>query len=140
MHTFTHFSCQRPLKYQVDVWFLSHGQVNCFLVLVIPAVVLKDYEPEILYIPAELFNKCLKKSCFPDSWKVSSLAPVFKNFGERSTVKYYCPVSLLSLVTKVFEELVNNRIVYHLFFNWDSLHGRLNSHYKAWSYKKKKHK
>ena len=27
-----------------------------------------------------------------------------------------------------------------LFFNWDSLHTSLNSHYKAWSYKKKKHK
>ena len=26
------------------------------------------------------------------------------------------------------------------FFNWDSLHPKLNSHYKAWSYKKKKHK
>ena len=26
------------------------------------------------------------------------------------------------------------------FFNWNSLHARLNSHYKAWSYKKKKHK
>ena len=25
-------------------------------------------------------------------------------------------------------------------FNWDSLHTRLNSHYKAWSYKKKEHK
>ena len=24
--------------------------------------------------------------------------------------------------------------------NWDSLHARLNSPYKAWSYKKKKHK
>ena len=26
------------------------------------------------------------------------------------------------------------------FFNWDSLQARLNSHYRAWSYKKKKHK
>ena len=26
------------------------------------------------------------------------------------------------------------------FFNWDSLHARLKSHYEAWSYKKKKHK
>ena len=24
--------------------------------------------------------------------------------------------------------------------DWDSLHARLNSHYEAWSYKKKKHK
>ena len=28
----------------------------------------------------------------------------------------------------------------YFFINWDSLHARLNSHYKAWSYKKKKHK
>ena len=27
-----------------------------------------------------------------------------------------------------------------LFFNWDSLHARLNNHYEACSYKKKKHK
>ena len=27
-----------------------------------------------------------------------------------------------------------------IFLNWDSLHARLNSHYEAWSYKKKKHK
>ena len=26
------------------------------------------------------------------------------------------------------------------FFNWNSPHARLNSHYEAWSYKKKKHK
>ena len=26
------------------------------------------------------------------------------------------------------------------FLNWDSLHGRLNSHYKTWSYKKEKYK
>ena len=26
------------------------------------------------------------------------------------------------------------------FFNWDSLHTRLNSHFEAWSCKKKKHK
>ena len=25
-------------------------------------------------------------------------------------------------------------------FNWDSLHARVNSHYEAWSYKKKKYK
>ena len=56
---------------------------------------------------------CLKESCFPDCWKISSLVPVFKNVGERSTTKNYRPVSLLSVVSKVFEKLVNNRIVDH---------------------------
>ena len=34
--------------------------------------------------------------------------------GERSTAKNYHPVSLLSVVSKVFEKLVNNRTVHHL--------------------------
>ena len=41
------------------------------------------------------------------------MVPVFKNVGERSTAKNYRPVSLLSVVSKVFEKLVN-RIVDHL--------------------------
>ena len=77
-------------------------------------VVLQNCEPELSYILAELFNKCLKESCFPDCWKVSSVVPVFKNIGERSTAKNYRPVSLLSVISKVFEKLVNNRIVDHL--------------------------
>ena len=32
----------------------------------IPVVVLKSYEPELSYILAELINKCLKESYFPD--------------------------------------------------------------------------
>ena len=80
----------------------------------IPVVVLKNCEQELSYILAELFNKCLKESCFPDCWKISSLVPVFKNVGERSTAKNYCPISLLSVVSKVFEKLVNNSIVGHL--------------------------
>ena len=32
----------------------------------IPVVVLNNCEPELSYILAELFNKCLKESCFPD--------------------------------------------------------------------------
>ena len=82
----------------------------------IPVVVLKNCEPELSYIlaklinkclKAKLINKCLKESCFLDCWKVSLVVPVFKNVGERS-------VSLLSVVSKVFEKLVNNRIVDHL--------------------------
>ena len=34
---------------------------DCF-----PVVVLNNCEPELSYILAELFNNCLKESCFPD--------------------------------------------------------------------------
>ena len=42
------------------------------------------------------------------------MVPVFKNVGERSTAKNYHPVSLLSVVSKVFEKLIKNRIVDHV--------------------------
>ena len=60
----------------------------------IPVVLLKNCEQELSYILAELFN-----SCFPDCWKVSSVVPVFKKVGERSTAKNYRPVGLLSVVS-----------------------------------------
>ena len=80
----------------------------------IPVLVLKNCEPELSYILTKLFNNCRKESCFPDCWKVSLVVPLFKNVGERSTDKNYRPVSLLSVVSKVFEKLVNNRIFDHL--------------------------
>ena len=80
----------------------------------VTVMVLKNCEPELSYILAELFNKCLKEFYFPDCWKLSSVALVFENVGESSTAKNYSPVSLLSVVSKVFKKLVNNRIVDHL--------------------------
>ena len=77
----------------------------------IPVVVLKNCHPELSYILAELFDMYLKESCFLDCWKVSLVVPVFKNAGERSAAKNYCPVSVFSMVSKVF---VNNAMVDHL--------------------------
>ena len=44
----------------------------------ISVVVLMNCEPELSYIVAELFNNCLKESCFPACWNVLSVVPVFK--------------------------------------------------------------
>ena len=48
--------------------------------------------------------------------------------------------------SKILEELTSTLypqswyiVFVFYFFNWDSLHARQNSHYDAWSYKKKKH-
>ena len=71
----------------------------------IPVVVVKNFEPELSFILTEL-KECLKDPCFPDSWKASLVVPIFKNVGERSTAKSYHPVSLLSVVSKVIENLV----------------------------------
>ena len=47
----------------------------------IPVVFLKNCEPEVSYVLAELSNKCLKVSCSQCCSKVSSVVPIFKNIG-----------------------------------------------------------
>ena len=42
------------------------------------------------------------------------MVPVFRNAGKSSTAKNYHPVSLLSVVSKVLEKLVNNRPADHV--------------------------
>ena len=73
----------------------------------IPVVVRKNCEPELSYILAEHFNKCLKESCFSDSLKVSSGVPVFKNVGEQQLNTTALLVFFLWLV----KSLKNLRII-----------------------------
>ena len=73
-------------------------------------VILKKCKPELSYILAKFFNKCLKESCFLDCCKVSSVVPIFKDVEERSAANNYHRVSLLSQVRKVFEQLLNTEI------------------------------
>ena len=42
------------------------------------------------------------------------MVSVLKNDWEKSTAKNYHPLSLFSVVSKIFEKLVNNSIVDHL--------------------------
>ena len=74
-------------------------------------VVLNNFESELSFMLAELVTKCLKGPVFQ---LVSLVVPVFKNVGERSKAKNYHLVSLLSVFSKVFEKLVNNRIIDYL--------------------------
>ena len=67
-------------------------------------------EPELSYGLAEIFNKCLKKSCLPYCSKVSSVVLIFKNIGEQFTAKNYCPAGLFSVVGKVFRKTLHGEM------------------------------
>ena len=71
-------------------------------------VVLNIFEVGLSYILVSLFIKCLKESFFQNARK----------FSDRSMGKNYCPVRLISAVSKVFENLKNSKLVDHLGKIW----------------------
>ena len=80
----------------------------------IPVLVLKNCEPELSYILANSSITVRKSLVFQIVGRSHRWFLYLRMLGEKSTAKNYRPVSLLSVVSKVFEKLVNNRIVYHL--------------------------
>ena len=60
----------------------------------------------------DLFNKSLMSGIFPDDWKCARVTPLFKQ-GESSDLNNYRPISVISVVAKVFE-----RIVYDQLYNF----------------------
>ena len=78
---------------------------SCDCILV---VVLKNWEPELLFILAYLFNMFLKEFCFLDCYKVLPVDSV------KFIVMNYCHASFLSAICKLFEKLVNNSLADHL--------------------------
>ena len=74
------------------------------------------------------------------SWLVRS---ILKQEWQKS-IKHQQPKKILFIYIHVAEiftrNIALNEVLSMQFLNWDSLHARLNSHYKAWSNKKKKYK
>ena len=54
---------------------------------------------------ALLFNRSITESCFPNSWKVANVTPIFKK-GKKNSASNYRPISLLSCCGKLFERVV----------------------------------
>ena len=55
-----------------------------------------------------IFNSSLSTSTFPSDWKNSLVVPISKSNPPSSCPSSYCPISLLSLVSKVLERHVFN--------------------------------
>ena len=74
---------------------------------------LKKAAKPISKILQYIFNLSIKTSKFPSAWKKANVVPIHKK-GDKSVIDNYRPVSLLSVVAKVFERIVF-KYVYNYF-------------------------
>ena len=71
----------------------------------ISAKLLKDAAHNIAGPLVYIFNLSFRTGIFPDDWKLARVTPVFKD-GNRNICGNYTPISVTSVVAKVFEKLV----------------------------------
>ena len=56
------------------------------------------------------FNECIEKRTFPKCLKIAKVIPIFKK-GDKRNPENYRPISLLSSKSKVFEKLLQSRMI-----------------------------
>jgi hypothetical protein len=77
--------------------------------------------PYLLHI----FRKSLETGKIPESWKHGTIIPIFKG-GEKCRMKNYSPISLTSIVCKIFERILSEyirQILHNSGFLFSGQHG-----------------
>ena len=102
-----------------NVHFIKSSQVKGFLRQIKPnkapgpdgisGHILKHCSDSLYFPLSILFNKSYRSSCIPDDWKTANVVPIHKKEA-KDDVKNYRPVSLTSLVMKIFEKCIRNEI------------------------------
>ena len=71
----------------------------------LPPAFLRETRIDITRSLKLLYSNIKRLSKFPTKWKEGIVSPIHKE-NERVNVKNYCPVTLLSIVSKIFEKIL----------------------------------
>lgn len=73
--------------------------------------------PIVISLLLFIFNECVYAGLYPDTLKLVKIQPIYKGKGEMHLPKHYRPISLIPVVSKVFERLLSTRMMRHLTSN-----------------------
>ncbi len=82
----------------------------------IPVNVMKLSISYIAEVLAVIINCSLDTGIFPDTLKVARVCPIFKS-GEKNDFQNYRPISVLPSFSKIFEKVVQSRLLSYLYSN-----------------------
>ena len=77
---------------------------------------LRQCSKELAPFLAAIFKNCIKEEIWPKIWKSAKVIPAHKK-NSKTLPKNYRPISLLPILSKVFEELIASSIKDHLLKN-----------------------
>lgn len=62
---------------------------------------------------SHLINMSIETGVFPDNLKIANVKPLFKK-EDRENMKYYRPIALMSIFSKIFEKYIANQLYSYL--------------------------
>ena len=78
--------------------------------------ILKLALPYILHPLIHILNSCIYQSNFPQQWKSARVTPLHKG-GDKTNPSNYRPISVLPILSKVYERIILNTLLQHLHKN-----------------------
>jgi len=78
----------------------------------IPNIILKKIPSKLIYNYTIIFNNLLNYSFFPKVWKTAKVVAILKQNKDKALPASYRPISLLPNISKIFETIINDQIVY----------------------------
>jgi len=78
--------------------------------------ILKTVSPFIVSPLTHICNRMLSTGTFPDRLKYSEMKPIYKK-GDKTQITNYRPISLLPVLSKIFEKVLYKRLYNHLSSN-----------------------
>lgn len=77
----------------------------------ISARILRELPPKAFAFLASLFNACIRLHHFPTRWKLSVINMILKPGKNSTSPSSYRPISLLSVLSKLFEKVIYARLI-----------------------------
>jgi hypothetical protein len=79
----------------------------------IKPTIIRDLTPILATIITPILNEAIDKHEYPDSLKVTKLIELYKK-KNKQLPENYRPISLLPIIAKIFDTIINNQIMNHL--------------------------
>ena len=87
----------------------------------IPYILVKNLSEGSLQYILCLYNKIFKEHSFPKLWKEAIVIPILKQDKNPESCESYRPIALISCLSKILENILNNRLMWFL-ENYGFLH------------------